>query len=215
MTRECSFILSTGRKCHGAANHNQALCRHHMPKPAHPGPPPAPKSERYSRIARWARLGRSLPWLDAAEIPSEIFNILYCLIEDGEGGISDHEAGRLLRGLLRRIGSVPFAIPDPSAPDPSAASAPSASSEAAHSAPASVPAEFLDPGAFDPGYFDPERLDSLLASLAQRYPVFEAARLHLQQTRPSVPQSPLPLPQAPSSSRQTPLGLHLTQSSCK
>jgi hypothetical protein len=174
MARECTHTLPTGRKCHCPATRNQALCRHHAPKPAVPGPPPLPKRDRYSRLARWTNLGRDIPWLAAAEIPSEIFNILYCLLEDG---ISDREAGRLLRGLLRRLGSVPFPVPDPSG-----ASAPLP--EQPRLAPPSVAAPFVDPGAYDPAL-----LDSLLQSLGQRFPAFESAQPSLHQTQPSLMQT--------------------------
>lgn len=117
--RECRFHLPAGRKCRAAATRNQPFCRHHGPKAARPGPPPLPKSERYSRLAHWSWLGRSLPWLDPSEIPGEVWMILSSLLEDGTGGISDRVAGRLLRALLRRHGSVPFPVPAAAAaPEP-------------------------------------------------------------------------------------------------
>ncbi len=113
MIRECAFILPSGRKCRCAATRNQAVCRHHAPRPAIPGPPPTLRRELYSRHIRWTQLGRLTPWLDPAEIPNEVHSILRSLLEDGPLGISDREAGRLLRGLLRRLGQVPFPLPDP------------------------------------------------------------------------------------------------------
>lgn len=98
MAPECRYTLPNGRKCRGLAVHNQPFCRHHGPKFS--GPPPLPRRERYSRLSRWARLSRQLPWLDAADIPGEFHNILLSLLENG---ISDREAGRLLRGLLLRL----------------------------------------------------------------------------------------------------------------
>ena len=109
--RECSFRLANGRTCHAAATRNQPFCRHHGPKPAVAGPPPLSRRDRYSRLARWADLGRRVPWLDPSQVPSEAYSILESLLEDGTTGISDREAGRLLRGLLRRLGSVPFPLP--------------------------------------------------------------------------------------------------------
>ncbi len=98
MAPECRYTLPNGRKCRGLAVHNQPFCRHHGPKFS--GPPPLPRRERYSRLSRWARLSRQLPWLAPSEIPSEFQNILLSLLENG---ISDREAGRLLRGLLLRL----------------------------------------------------------------------------------------------------------------
>jgi hypothetical protein len=110
MAPECRFVLPKGRNCRCAATRNQEFCRHHAPRPAIPGPPPIPKRDRYSRIQHWAQLGRNLAWLDPAEIPLEVHAILHSLLQDG---ISDREAGRLLRGLLQRFGSVPFPVPEP------------------------------------------------------------------------------------------------------
>jgi len=118
MVPECCFTLPNGCKCRCAATRNQPFCRHHMP---HSAGPSISRRDRYSRIARWSQLSRGLAWLDPEEIPMEIYSILLSLLEDGPRGISDREAGRLLRGLLRRLGSVPFALPDP---EPSPASAP-------------------------------------------------------------------------------------------
>jgi len=115
MGRECSFILPSGRKCRCAANRHQTVCRHHAPKPAVPAPPPLPKSERYSDLIRWRRLGRSLRWIDPTEMAYTVYDILECLIDRGPsstGHISDLTAGRFLRTLLNRLGEVPFPNPD-------------------------------------------------------------------------------------------------------
>jgi hypothetical protein len=208
MARECTYILPNGRNCRCPATRNQALCRHHAPKPAVPGPPPLPKSQRYSRIARWTNLSRNLPRLYAAEIPAEIFNILYCLLEDGFRTISDREAGRLLRGLLRRLGSVPFPIPDPSG-----ASAPQP--EQPREAPPLAPASFADPRTLDPGVYDPALLDSLLQSLGQRFPEFESARSSLHQTRPPLTQTQPFLTHTQPSPHQTRPAMNQTQPSYK
>ena len=121
MTRECCSILSSGRKCRCAATRNQSVCRHHAPKPAVPTPPRPPKSEYYSDLIRWRRLGRDLPWLQPDSLASEVYDILECLIDRGEnstGHISDLTAGRFLRAILNRLGEVPFPNPEfaPAAP---------------------------------------------------------------------------------------------------
>jgi hypothetical protein len=122
MTRECSFILSTGKKCRAPATRNQTLCHHHAPKPAVPGPPPIPKSQRYSHLARWRDLRRNLQWLPLDEIPATIHDILSCLIDRGPGQntgeISDLIAGQYLRALLNRLGDVPFPYPEFAQPAP-------------------------------------------------------------------------------------------------
>ena len=61
MTRECCFILSSGRKCRCAATRSELVCRHHAPKPSVATPPRLAKSEYYSNLIRWRRLGRNLP----------------------------------------------------------------------------------------------------------------------------------------------------------
>lgn len=111
---ECRHVLATGQKCRGAALRNQTLCRHHAPKSAAPGPPPLSKRARFSPLARWRSLGQRAPWLSPADIPGEVLDILYCLLSTDEtDSISDLSAGRYLRALLRRLGRIPFALPDP------------------------------------------------------------------------------------------------------
>jgi hypothetical protein len=106
MVSECRFVLPDRRKCRCAALRNQKFCRHHLLH-AKPAPALQPKERPYSRIVRWRELGQSVTTLPLEDIPYEVLDILTCLLEDGDGGISDRQAGRLLRGLLRRIGSIP------------------------------------------------------------------------------------------------------------
>lgn len=110
MAPECTFILSNGRKCRCAATRNQAFCRHHSPTSA-TAPQLAP-DRPFSRLARWRSVGRDLPGMEADELPYEIYSILEALLEEDDLSISDRQAGRLLRSILRRIGSVP-ALPIP------------------------------------------------------------------------------------------------------
>ena len=121
MGRECAFILPGGRKCRCAATRNQSVCRHHAPKPAVPAPPPLPKSERYSNLIRWRRVGSSLAWMDPTEMTLTVYDILDCLIDRGPNSnshISDLTAGRFLRVLLNRLGQVPFPNPEFASPGP-------------------------------------------------------------------------------------------------
>ncbi len=160
MIRECSFILPSSRKCRCAATRNLAVCRHHAPKPAVPGPRPIPKRERYSNLIRWRELGSNLQWMPVTEIPHAIFDILESLIDRGpnsSGPISDLTAGRYLRVLLNRLGDVPFTDPD----------------FAAQPAVAPAPAPVLDP----------RELEALLAALGA-----PASSASVNQTRARVNQ---------------------------
>jgi hypothetical protein len=125
--RECEFRLASGRKCRAAANRHQPFCRHHAPAPAISGPPPIPKRDRYSNLIRWRQLRSRLHSMPVDEIPSEVWNLLQCLVDrgiDSTGRISDLTAGRFLRVLLTRFGDVPFPDPDLAfASEPSAAPA--------------------------------------------------------------------------------------------
>jgi hypothetical protein len=103
---ECRFVLPDRRKCRCAALRNQKFCRHHLPH-AKAAPTLQPKDRPYSRVLRWRELGQSVATLALEDIPYEILDILSSLLEDGDGGISDRQAGRLLRGLLRRVGEIP------------------------------------------------------------------------------------------------------------
>ena len=122
MAAECAFILSSGRKCRCVATRNQRFCRHHgrasAPRPRQP--------HRYSRLAHWRDLGRSVHAIPREEIPFDAWSILEALLEAGQVGISDRVAGRLLRALFLRFGSVPFNPPGSSAqPEPSSHRLPS------------------------------------------------------------------------------------------
>jgi hypothetical protein len=149
--RECHFRLPNGRKCRAAATRNQPFCRHHRPKPAVAGPPPLRKRDLYCRLGHWAHVSRNIPWFDPAEIPDEIYGILYSLLQDDVGGISDREAGRLLRGLLRRVGQVPFPLPGSSGADARSASFP-------------MPMPARQPADADP-LADPAALNRMMAAL--------------------------------------------------
>jgi hypothetical protein len=111
MGQECTFILPNGQKCRCIACRNQDRCRHHAPKPSAATPRPLPKHLLFSRHRRWSSLGREIPTMHPTQAPTDIYDILLALLTDGEQGISDREAGRLLRGLLRLLGSVPFPAP--------------------------------------------------------------------------------------------------------
>jgi hypothetical protein len=131
MAPECTFVRRNGRKCRAAANRNQAFCRHHAPKRASDGPPPIAKRNIYTNLARWRAFGRDLRWLDPAEIPFNVYEILNALTGANPGDhLSDLIAGRYLRALLTKIGEVPFPRPDfePTAAPPQAPSSPAAPS---------------------------------------------------------------------------------------
>lgn len=173
MTRECAFTLPSGRKCRAAATRNLALCRHHTPKPAVSGPPPPLRRDVFSRHIRWTQLGRLIPWLEPDEIPREVHSILRGLLEDGPLGISDREAGRLLRSLLRRVGEVPFPLPG-----------------------ATGPGEASDPN-LDPDDSDDDAGDdsaaaasfaALLESLNRKLPKLPSTERGGLQTQPGLPQ---------------------------
>jgi hypothetical protein len=123
MAPECTFVRRNGRKCRAAANRNQAFCRHHAPKPAADGPPPIAKRNIYTNLARWRAFGRDLRWIDPAEIPFNVYEILNALTgANPDDHLSDIIAGRYLRALLTKIGEVPFPQPrfEPSAAPPPA-----------------------------------------------------------------------------------------------
>lgn len=197
MTPECIHILPNGQKCRGTATRGHEFCRHHGPKPLGGGPP-APQPRRISRIARWSSLSRNLPWIDPADLPIEAYSILLALLEDGVAGISDREAGRLLRGIVRRHGSVPFLEPEFIEPEPLPDS-----SRAAAATGSRPPAT----GALDDYLF-------ALGEHAMKNPALVPALLHpnlarpnLQQPRPPLPQTWPGLPQTQPSPRQTQPGL--------
>jgi hypothetical protein len=120
MAPECSFILSSGRKCRCAATRNQPVCRHHAPKSNVPASP-FPKSERDTDLIRCRRLGRELSSMDRTEALIAVWNILDGLIDRGPNGggyISDRTTGRYLRALLTGLREVPFPYPDFAPPSP-------------------------------------------------------------------------------------------------
>ena len=122
MAAECAFTLPGGRKCRCLATRHQRFCRHHGRASA-----PLPRQpRRYSRLAHWRDLGRSVHAVPREEIPFEAWCILEALLQQGQVGISDRVAGRLLRALFLRYGSVPFNPPGSSAePEPSSHLSPS------------------------------------------------------------------------------------------
>jgi hypothetical protein len=105
MSSECSCILPTGQKCRAIALRGADRCFHHV-DPVRRSPARPPRN-RFSRISRWRQLGFRLQTVSLAQIPPTVAAILGSLIADGPHGISDREAGRLLRALLRRYGSIP------------------------------------------------------------------------------------------------------------
>jgi hypothetical protein len=109
MRPECSHILVNGQKCRCLALRGTSRCLHHCPTALRP--PAQPARPLFSRISRWRDLSRTVHTLPASDIPYHAFAILGSLIPDGDEGISDREAGRLLRALLRRHGAIPFPPP--------------------------------------------------------------------------------------------------------
>jgi hypothetical protein len=183
MTPECIHILPNGQKCRGTATRGHEFCRHHGPKPLGEAPA-APRPRQISRIARWSNLSRRLPWLDPADLPIEAYAILLALLEDGVAGISDREAGRLLRGIVRRHGSVPFLEPEFLEPDP----VPDSSS-----APAAPRARHLAVGS---------SIDDYMFALGEAG-MKNPALLHPHLARPNLQQTGPGLPQTQPSPRQT------------
>lgn len=201
---ECVFLLANGQKCRCAAKRGQPFCRHH--DPAASATCPTPEHQRFSRHRRWIAVSRDLPSLDPAFLPTEILEILEALLSDGEDGISDRVAGRLLRILLRRIGHVPFAIPDaepancptPEA-EPRAPSQPSLAPEdiaraldetdrmnAMLGSLLGIHSKRLDPEQFDPKRLDPKQpdLSQMHASLPQMPPHVRQMQPHVRQMQP-------------------------------
>ena len=109
MRPECSHILPGGQKCRALAMRDRSRCHHHI-DPAH-RPPPRPTCNPDSRVNRWFQLSRRAHTLPTRQIPDIVSHILASLIADGADGISERAAGRLLRILLRRYGSVPTLPP--------------------------------------------------------------------------------------------------------
>lgn len=112
MVSMCHFILPNGRRCQCVPRADERFCRHHMPA--------QPKAVRrspaiYTRFVYWRDLDRNVSALEPNEIPREILNILWALLQGNS--ISDRNAGRLLRSLLRRFGTVPFTLPASNTPE--------------------------------------------------------------------------------------------------
>ncbi len=183
MTPECRHILPSGLKCRAAAVRSQPFCRHHGSRPV------APAFSGFSRARRWRSLGRNLAHLDKADIPAQIYDILDSLLDDC---ISDLTAGRFLRALLCRLGSVPFTFPfspdaqpqppfastiaHPSAPNSPAPHSPApripAAASAIHAAePAVDPAADpeVDFGRFAAHAFDPVAFEKMLDAFQKRF----------------------------------------------
>jgi len=210
---ECTFIRPNGQKCRAAANRNHSLCRHQAP--AVPGPPPVPKSQLYSRIRQWSLVSRSLPWLDKADIPFEIYGILLALFVDDDTGISDREAGRLLRGLLRRLGAIPFPMPESTNEHAEQENAPSPSPAVPHAArQQSVALSDLD--ALRQASHDPDQMMNVLMALGERERIErQPAKPGLPQTRPGLQLTRPPLKQTQPSTRQTRPPMNQTHPSYK
>jgi hypothetical protein len=110
---ECRFVYPNGQHCRLRATTSHVFCRQHAPQPRVPT-----LRNRATPFRRWIDIRRALPTLDAAEIPAALLYVLSALLEEGPRPISDASAGMLLRALLRRLGSVPFHLPDDPAPEP-------------------------------------------------------------------------------------------------
>lgn len=170
MRPECSHILATGQKCQCLALRGRTLCRHHTPD----APPPAPRRpDLFSRISRWRNLGLTVQTLPIDDIAWNVYAILGSLIADGDDGISDRIAGRLLRALLRRNDGIPALPPagvylEP-APQPDPEPAPTLAPQP-RSAPPAIPEEFAQ-------MFDPGLIDQLLKSYNPSADPYLRARL--------------------------------------
>ena len=109
---ECKFRLPNGHKCRCVATRNQTFCRHH-------GAEPAPHPARDARRTNWRDLTASLPTTQTSALPYlvYVYVLLEALLYDDDRGVSDRYAGRTLRNVLRRYGSVPATLPnDPDTP---------------------------------------------------------------------------------------------------
>jgi len=104
---ECRFTYPDGQRCRCRATSSHVFCRQHAPQPRVPT-----LRNRATPFHRWIDIRRALPTLDPSEIRPAILYILSALLQDDPRPISDASAGRILRDLLRRYGSVPFALAD-------------------------------------------------------------------------------------------------------
>ena len=126
MTPECTHVLRNGQKCRAAATRNQVFCRHHGPRLD--GPPSPRRRHLNPAHAKWRALGRNLRWLAPREIPFAIHHILDSMLLPRRDRLSDLVAGRYLRLLLLRQGSVPFPAPGIGGPQPPAPPSPATGS---------------------------------------------------------------------------------------
>ncbi len=125
MIPECTFILRNGQKCRAAATRNHPCCRHHGPKV---DGPPVQRRHINPANTRWRAIGRNLRWIHPAEIPFAVHHILASMLLPRPDRLSDLVAGRYLRLLLLRLGTMPFdlsgAAPTPPASVPQPAACP-------------------------------------------------------------------------------------------
>ncbi|HEX4308635.1 MAG TPA: hypothetical protein VHZ25_01340 [Acidobacteriaceae bacterium] len=110
---ECRQFFTNGTRCRCRATAGHVFCRHHAPQPR-----PFTRRPRNKRFGHWRDVERNLATLDFPEMPATILLVLDSLFEIGPLGISDRKAGYLLRALLRRLGSIPFRLPDDPEPQP-------------------------------------------------------------------------------------------------
>jgi len=115
---ECRFTFPNGKRCRCRATPSHVFCRQHAPQAHLPRPRPLqPRSTGAGTSFRnWRDLERNLITLEPEELAAEAAYILDALLIDGPHGISDTNAGRLLRALLRRLGIVPFRLLDDPTP---------------------------------------------------------------------------------------------------
>jgi hypothetical protein len=110
---ECRHIFPNGKRCRCRAVNTHLFCRYHAPQPR-------PRTLRPHRagLGSWRSIKIHLATLSRSEVPAATLTLLSALLEDGPRTLSDRRAGALLRALMRRIGSVPFSLPDDPAPEP-------------------------------------------------------------------------------------------------
>jgi hypothetical protein len=141
---ECRFTFPNGKRCRCRATPSHVFCRQHAPQAHLPRPRPLqPQNAGAGTSFRnWRDLERNLITLEPEELAAEAFYILDALLNDGPRGISERNAGRLLRAILSRLGFVPFCLPDDPADEPEPAATPQA-------APSPVSGYPGDPQAFE------------------------------------------------------------------
>jgi hypothetical protein len=148
---ECRFTFPNGKRCRCRATPSHVFCRQHAPQSpllaARPRQNQSSSTSAGTLFFNWRELERNLITLEPREIAAEALYILNALLTDGSRGISDSNAGRLLRALLRRLGTVPFTLLNDPTPPP-------------------VPGYPVDPEAF-------ERMMSILIRYAPFVPAAE------------------------------------------